>query len=567
MGCKASLFAYNDCDRMIVKAEDSTLRESSGCRKSWYGKSRGWTMKVSSVEQMRGMDRQAAENLGISEEILMENAGVASFHVLSRELGVVGRRYTVFCGIGNNGGDGLVVARHILSGGGTPRVLLVGDPDRFRGAAKTNWEIIERLPIEVKRVKEIAAVRSSVIHSDGIVDALFGTGLDRAVSGIHEQVIELINMSAKPVLSLDIPSGVSGETGEVMGTAVQADYTVTFGLPKIGNILYPGYGLCGKLHLCRISFPPAFCEDEKIKVETNGFISLPLRKPTLHKGSAGDVLFIAGATGYYGAPYFSAMSFLKAGGGYSRLAAPWSMTPFLATRGSEIVFVPQTETTEGSLSLKNKGALLELAGRADMVVMGPGLSLANETQELIRELAAGIEKPLLIDGDGITALADHREIIRNRPAPTVLTPHPGEMSRLTGKPISESENKRIPILQETAADLQALIVLKGAHSLIGTPERRVFINLSGNAGMATAGAGDVLTGTIAAMSCLGLPLEEAVRKGVFIHGLSGDLAAADKGEDGITAQDILNYLPYAMKQDREGLDEILAERYKGPMIV
>ena len=524
-------------------------------------------MKVSSVEQMREMDRQAAENLGISEEILMENAGAASFHVLSRELGVVGRRYVVFCGIGNNGGDGLVVARHILSGGGTPRVLLVGDPDRFNGAAKTNWEIVKRLPIEVKRVKEIAEVRSSVIHSDGIVDALFGTGLDRAVSGIHEQVIELINMSAKPVLSLDIPSGVSGETGEVMGTAVRADHTVTFGLPKIGNMLYPGYGLCGKLHLCRISFPPALCEDEKIKVETNGFIALPLRKPTLHKGSAGDVLFIAGAAGYYGAPYFSAMSFLKAGGGYSRLAAPWSMTPFLATRGSEIVFVPQAETTEGSLSLKNKEALLELAGRADMVVMGPGLSLAAETQELIRELAAGIEKPLLIDGDGITALADHREIIRNRPAPTVLTPHPGEMSRLTGKPISESENKRIPILQETAADLRALIVLKGAHSLIGTPERRVFINLSGNAGMATAGSGDVLTGTIAAMFCLGLPIEEAVRKGVFIHGLSGDLAASDKGEDGITAQDILNYLPYAMKQDREGLDEILAERYEGPVIV
>ncbi len=281
----------------------------------------------------------------------------------------------------------------------------------------------------------------------------------------------------------------------------------------------------------------------------------------------GDVLFIAGAASYFGAPYFSAMSFLKAGGGYARLAAPWSMTPFLATRGSEIVFVPQAETTEGSLSLKNKDALLALAGRVDMVVIGPGLSLADETQGLVRELAAGIDKPLLIDGDGITALAGNPEIIRGRAAPTVLTPHPGEMSRLTGKPVAEGEKRRIPILQETAADLGALIVLKGARSLIGTPERRVFINLSGNAGMATAGSGDVLTGTIAAMFGLGLPLEEAVRKGVFIHGLSGDLAAADKGEDGITAQDILNYLPYAMKQDREGIEETLAERYDGPVIV
>jgi NAD(P)H-hydrate epimerase len=164
-------------------------------------------------------------------------------------------------------------------------------------------------------------------------------------------------------------------------------------------------------------------------VETNGFIPLPPREPTAHKGSMGDVLFIAGAAGYFGAPYFAAMSFLKAGGGYSRLAAPWSMTPFLATRGSEIVFVPQAETTEGSLSLKNKEALLALAGQVDMVVIGPGLSLADETQGLIRELAAGIEKPLLIDGDGITALAGEPQLIRDRRAPTVLTPHPGEMSR------------------------------------------------------------------------------------------------------------------------------------------
>ena len=524
-------------------------------------------MKVSSVEQMRAMDRRAGEEMGISEEILMENAGQASFQVLSREWGRAGRRYAVFCGNGNNGGDGLVVARHILSGGGIPLVLLVGDPARFRGAAKTNMEIIEKLPVEIVRVKDVAALRSTVLHCDGIVDALFGTGLDRKVSGVYREAIELINASGRPVLSLDIPSGVNGDTGEIMGTAVRADHAVAFGLPKIGNMLYPGCGLCGRLHVCHLSFPPILYDDDAIMVETNGFIPLPPREPTAHKGSVGDVLFIAGAAGYFGAPYFAAMSFLKAGGGYSRLAAPWSMTPFLATRGSEIVFVPQAETTEGSLSLKNKKALLTLAGQVDMVVIGPGLSLAEETQQLVRELAAGIEKPLLIDGDGITALAGEPQLIRNRRAPTVLTPHPGEMSRITGKPVSLIERKRIEILQETAADLHAFVVLKGARSLIGTPERRVFINLSGNPGMATAGAGDVLTGTIAAMSGLGLPLEEAVRKGVFIHGFSGDLAAADKGEDGITAQDILNYLPYALKQDREGIEEALAERYEGPAIV
>jgi len=523
-------------------------------------------MKVSGVEQMRAMDRRAGEEMGISEEILMENAGRGSYGVLCREWGVAGRRYAVFCGNGNNGGDGLVVARHILSGGGIPLVFLVGDPARFQGAAKINLGIIERLLVEVVRVSDVTAIRSRVLHCDGIVDALLGTGLDRVVSGIYKKAIDLINLSGKPVLSLDIPSGVNGDTGEIMGTAVRADHTIAFGLPKIGNMLYPGCGLCGGLRVCHISFPPTLYDDDLIGVETNGCIPLPPREPTAHKGSVGDVLFIAGAAGYFGAPYFAAVSFLKAGGGYSRLAAPWSMIPFLAMRGSEIVFVPQAETTEGSLSLKNRDALLALAERVDMAVIGPGLSLADETQQLVRELAAGIGKPLLIDGDGITALADHPEILRGRRAPTILTPHPGEMSRLTGKSVSQIEEGRIPILQDACADLRSFVVLKGARSLIGTPERRVFINLSGNPGMATAGSGDVLTGTIAAMFGLGLPLEEAVRKGVFIHGLSGDLAAADKGEDGITAQDILNDLPYALKHDREGLGETLADRYDIPVV-
>ena len=523
-------------------------------------------MKVSSVGEMRAMDRRAVEEFGISEELLMENAGRAAYEVLSREWGVAGRRYVLCCGAGNNGGDGFVVARHILSGGGIPRVFLFGDPDRIQGAAGAQFAILSKLPVEVKTVSDVATIRSAILHADGIIDALFGTGLDREVDGLYRKAIALINASGRPVLSLDIPSGVHGDTGEILGTAVRADHTVAFGLPKIGNMLYPGFGLCGRLHVSHISFPPSLYDDEAIPVGTNGFIPLPQREPTAHKGSVGDVLFIAGAAGYFGAPYFSAMSLLKAGGGYARLAAPWSMTPFLATRGSEIVFVPQAETTEGSLSLKNKDPLLACARQADMVVIGPGLSLAEETQELVRELAAGIKKPLIVDGDGITALADRPEILRGRRAPTILTPHPGEMSRLTDQSVSEIENGRIPILRSACADLKAWIVLKGAHSLIGTPDGRVFINLSGNPGMATAGAGDVLTGTIAAMSGLGLPLEAAVRKGVFLHGLAGDLAAADKGEDGITAQDILNYLPYALKQDREGLDEEVAGRYDIPLI-
>jgi NAD(P)H-hydrate epimerase len=417
------------------------------------------------------------------------------------------------------------------------------------------------------RINSLEHIRSDVLHCQGIVDALFGTGLDRQVEGLFKEVIELINTSGKPVLSLDIPSGVNGDTGEIMGTAVQADFTATFGLPKIGNILYPGFAQGGKLHVCHISFPPDLQEGQSIRVRLNNPPPVPPRNPDAHKGSMGEVLFIAGAANYFGAPCFAALSFLKAGGGYSRLAAPASIIPAIAQKGGEIVFVPQRETAAGSLSGGNFEGLLVLSTTMDMVVIGPGLSLDEETQALVRSLVQEITRPLLIDGDGLTAVSSRSELIRERKAPTILTPHLGEMARITGISIADIRKDRIRVLQETAADLRAIIVLKGAHSLIGTPDGQVFVNLSGNPGMATAGSGDVLTGTIAAMYGQGLPLEDAVCKGVFLHGLAGDLAAKVRGEDGITAQDILEFLPEARKADREGLPAELRSRYAGPEIL
>jgi hydroxyethylthiazole kinase-like uncharacterized protein yjeF len=261
------------------------------------------------------------------------------------------------------------------------------------------------------------------------------------------------------------------------------------------------------------------------------------------------------------------MSFLKAGGGLSYLASPKSISPFLASKGSDIVFVPQKETESGSLAGENKSQLLDFSQGADIVVMGPGLSLNEETQRLVRELAAEIRKPLLIDGDGITAIVTDLEIIKKREAETILTPHLGEMSRITRLGVDEINKNKIGALQKASSELKATIVLKGAHSLIGYPDERVFINISGNPGMATAGSGDVLTGTIAAMLGLGLSINNAVRMGVFIHGFSGDLAASDKGEDGITAQDILDYLPSAMKHYRQDFDQNYKDIYQGAYVI
>jgi hydroxyethylthiazole kinase-like uncharacterized protein yjeF len=524
-------------------------------------------MKICSVNEMRNLDRRAIEEYGITQEILMENAGQAAYFTILKEFGIKNRHFVIFCGAGNNGGDGLVVARKIYSNGGEVTVFIVGDGSRFKGAAKQNFDIAHKLQIKVYDLKDISLAKETVNSCDAIIDAIFGTGLDREVSAEYKDVIDLINISQKTVFSIDIPSGIHGDTGQIMGTAVKANYTTTFGLPKTGNLLYPGFEQGGKLYVTHISFPPVMHDSDALKIATNDPEPLPERRRDTHKGNYGKVLFIAGSSNYLGAPYFAALSFLKAGGGLSFLATPKSVSAFIGNKGSEIIFVPQKNTKSGSISLENKHQLLQFSEKTDMVIMGPGLSLDEETQTLVRELSAEIEKPLLLDGDGITAVANDWECIKSRKDPTILTPHLGEMARITKQDIDRINNNKIDFLQSTAQELNSIIVLKGAHSLIGYPDKRVFINLSGNPGMATAGSGDVLTGTIAAMYGLGFPVNDAVRMGVFMHGFAGDLAAREKGEDGLIAGDIMDQLPASMKAYREEFNSITDHYYHSIYII
>lgn len=518
-------------------------------------------MKVSTVNQMKELDRTAVEKFSIKEEILMENAGLATFSVIQNEFGIKGKKFLVLCGVGNNGGDALVVARKIHAGGGEFKIFIIGDPANFKGAAKRNFDIIAKFPITHEILTSAEILESELKECDAVIDGIFGTGLTRDVEGLFLEVIKKVNLSGKTVFSLDIPSGIDGDSGQVKGDAVLADYTVTFGLPKVGNILYPGFSHCGQLYVTNISFPRELTEKDSINTEINIPPWLPERKDGGHKNEFGSVLFIAGASSYFGAPYFSAASFLKAGGGYSRLASTPEVCRVAAQKGSEIVFIPLEETKAGSIALKNKDRLLELSEIVDMVVLGPGLSLEEETQQLVRELVISLKKPLLVDGDGLTALRLDLDRLASREEPTVLTPHPGEMSRLADMPVSHIKKNSISVAGESAADWNSVVVLKGAHSLIAYPGGKVLINLSGNSGMATAGSGDVLTGTIAAMFGLGLAWEDAVRTGVFIHGLAGDLAAEEKGPDGMTAGDILENLPFAVEMFRENYEEVLEDYY------
>lgn len=519
-------------------------------------------MKVSNVAQMRDLDQRAGSEYGIAEETLMENAAQAAYDVIRGELGVDGLRFAVFCGVGNNGGDGFAVARKLHSSGGDVTVFALGDTAKLKGAAKKNFAILEALPVDVVVLKDPTQAETALTISDVIVDALFGTGLAREVVGLYRNVIDMINNSVLPVVSLDIPSGINGDTGGVMGAVVWSDYTVAFGLPKLGNMLYPGYDHCGKLYVSHISFPPRLYNDESIKIALNELIPLPPRRSDAHKGACGKALTVAGSPSYMGAPRLAALSFLKAGGGLSYLAAPRTVAPFVSIGAPEVVLLPVEETAAGSLALADKDAIIDASRRVDIAIIGPGVSLDDETQQLVCELACGIDVPLLLDGDGITAVAADLSVVKGRKAPTILTPHSGEMARLVGKGVDEVDAERIAVLKNTCSDLGAYIVFKGSHSLVGCPDGSVYINTSGNPGMATAGSGDTLTGTIAAMLGLGLTLEEAVRVGVFMHGFAGDLAASEHGEDGMTAVDILNALPQAVRYYRRDFEELADSCYQ-----
>lgn len=525
-------------------------------------------MKVTNVEQMRALERRVVEEFAIPELLLRENAGRAAASVIE---GALGRRLraVVVCGLGINGGVGLVVARQLHAGGAERvRALVTGGVDGYDASSRQHLEMALRAGVEVTTDATAEQVRLALDEGcDVVVDALVGAGLSGDVKERDREVIEAINASGRQVVSLDLPSGVDGDTGLVRGAAVRARWTVSFGLPKLGNLLYPGFDLGGRLLVSHVSLPPALTGSAELLVEAALPPPLPPRRADGHKGSFGDVLFIAGASSYYGAPSLAALSLLKAGGGYSRLAAPRSVVPHLAPLASEVVFLPQEETAEGAMALTAAEALLAAAEGVDLVVLGPGLSLADETQQLVRRLVAELDKPLVLDGDGLTAMAGDVDVLRRREALTALTPHPGEMSRLSGRSVSALRADPVAAVRDVSHDLGAHLVLKGPHSLICGPDGRAFINLSGNSGMGTAGSGDVLTGAIGAAFGLGLELGEALRAGVFLHGLAGDLAAEGEGEDGMTARDVLEHLPAAVRRYRADYEAMAREHYGAITVV
>jgi len=511
-------------------------------------------MRILTAEQMREADRRTIEDIGIPSLVLMENAGrqvVAAMESFYQDLAE--RAVAVICGKGNNGGDGFVVARTLHQRGIDASVFLVGQVAEVKGDARVNLEVLGRLGVTVVEVVDEGQWElhfSEISSHDLIVDALFGTGLKSALSGIYETVIADINASAIPVVSIDVPSGMSADTSDVIGDCIEASLTVTLGAPKLPLILPPAEQKSGEVVIADIGIPASVIESlEGIRVElmTRDQIRslITPRESDAHKGDFGRVLIVAGSRGKTGAAVLAAQGALKSGAGLVTVATPRCCAPLVAAQAPEYMTEALEETIDGTVDFA--AADYALALRADVMAVGPGLGRGVGVTTFVRELLENSEIPLVFDADALNALADEPALLVGRDGrDVVITPHPGEMARLLGCTVDDVQADRLGIARDFALTHKLYVVLKGYRTLIATPDGKIFVNPTGSPGMATGGTGDVLAGMLAGWLAQLLDAEAACRLAVYLHGAAGELADADEGEVSMTAGDLVEHISDAV---------------------
>jgi len=507
-------------------------------------------LKVCTAAQMRSIDLRTIETFGIPGMVLMERAGLAVASAITEGSSPLPQEACIVCGTGNNGGDGFVIARELARKEVRVRVFLIGSPDRMKKDARRNYDILAHLGIPVKRVSSRGHLSLPAQGSSSIVvDALFGTGLQREVTDLPADIIRKINASSLRVLSVDIPSGISSDTGQVMGEAVRAAQTVTFGLPKVGHVLYPGTIYAGHLTVTDIGFPPQAVEMEDIRLETLDTEDiagiLPGRPVDGHKGTFGHLLVLAGSRGKVGAALLAGLAALRTGCGLVTLALPESLALEATRKFPEVMTLPLPETSEGTLSRKALPDILRYSKKTSAVAVGPGLSVNADIMILVREVLSKVRKPTVADADAINALMGDAAFLKGIKRRIAITPHPAEFGRLMDCETVMVQADRLGAVRSFTDRYHHVLALKGAHTLVGGPEGRICINLTGNSGMGTAGSGDVLTGMTGALLAGGLAPFDAARAAVHLHGLAGDLAAAAKDERSLIARDIIDRIPEA----------------------
>jgi hydroxyethylthiazole kinase-like uncharacterized protein yjeF len=509
-------------------------------------------LKILTAAQMREVDRKTVE-LGIPSIVLMENAGLRVVELLEQAYKPLSeQRIVVLCGKGNNGGDGFVIARQLHTRV-RPRaldVVLAGDAQELRGDAAANYRMLQAAGCAIQ-----TGITAGMQAATVVVDALLGTGLKGPAQGRALEFIRAINQGfpGAGVVAVDVPSGVDSDSGTPPGECVRADYTVTFTAPKLCHALGPAFELCGKLRVAPIGSPPELFEkDDAIYLalsEPSSFAHLFQPRPSdSNKGLYGHVLVIAGARGKTGAAAMAGVAALRAGAGLVTVASAESAISAIAAYAPELMTEPLPETETGGISSRafEQGLLSGIAEKKNVVAIGPGLGSHPDTVQLIRRLVEDIQQPMVVDADALNALA--RKELRGR-GPRILTPHPGEMARLTQRTVAEVQADRIGLARAYATERGVYLVLKGARTVIAAPNGRVWINPTGSPAMATGGTGDVLTGMIAGLLAQ-FPdqTEAAALAAVYLHGRAGEIGAQRLGEKTFLATDVFRFLPRAIRE-------------------
>ena len=510
---------------------------------------------LATAQQMRAIDRAAIEGIGIPGVVLMENAGKGTVDIISSCFGdLAGKVVAIVAGSGNNGGDGFVIARHLHQLGALVNIVLVVDPAKIKGDAALNYQVIGKLPIPISLLlpdADFVAFSKLLASSALIVDALLGTGLQRFVEGHFGKVIELVNGSGRSIVAVDIPSGLDSDSGRPLGACVRADITVTYGLLKLGQVMYPGVEYCGDLHLVDIGIPPQVVLDTGVTTEflQKDIVAggLPSRGFSDHKGTFGHALIVAGSQGKTGAAILAAQGALRSGCGLVSLCVPGRLNGIVETSCWEAMTIPMGG--DWFLSIADYPAILNAMQGKDAILIGPGIGLDPETTRLVKRLYLESPLPMVVDADGLNnLLAYFRNNDAAHAAVRVLTPHPGEMARLAGITTKEVQADRINVASKFAMKNGVVLVLKGAATVIADPDGRIAVNPTGNPAMASGGMGDVLAGVIASLLAQGISAWHAACFGAYVHGLAADrLVAHNQVSFGILASEVANELPLAFK--------------------
>jgi ADP-dependent NAD(P)H-hydrate dehydratase / NAD(P)H-hydrate epimerase len=511
-------------------------------------------VRILTAEAMRGVDQAAIEGLGIPSLVLMENAALGVADAIGERFPRA-RAVALFCGPGNNGGDGLAVARHLAARNYRVHLFVVGGGRQPAGDAGVQLAICRRLELplwELRGEEELPAVLAAARESDLVVDALFGTGLGRPLEGLYAALVTALNRLPLPRLAVDLPSGLSGSRCEVPGPHLEADLTVTFAAPKLAHVFPPAAEAVGELVVADLGIPPQLVEaaagDLHLLEADEVAALLPARRPQDHKGDCGHALLVAGGPGRAGAVVLAARAAVRSGAGLVTAAVPASIRDLVDLGSLESLTLGLPADAAGELAAGAAAAILEAARGKQAVALGPGLGRGEETAAAIRGAVLACPLPLVLDADGVNAFAGRAGELAGREAPTVLTPHPGEIARLLATEVPRTSDQRLDSARRAAAECRAVAVLKGHLTLVASPGGPLWVNPTGNPGMATGGSGDVLTGMIAALLAQGMEAADAARAGVFLHGLAGDRATARLGERALAAGDLIAALGETFQQ-------------------